>query len=285
MKYGKKFVKNYNGNLFQQFNINIYIMKVYIVLLAVIILIILLNSLKNMEYFDNNSKTNLKKLIGNLNDTVDNIHKKNLSVSSTKFRTCYPTGSADVDKCFNDLPQGKTNGVYITSVKVGSKSCPWDNGGDPDYWTKIKSQKAKTGKEVWGILNRGNGDALPDWKAAVKCMCLDGKCNDARKGLFSGLLIDVEGKDMNSAKCDSIKDLSELNIPTASVVGNGTCSNYNNPIGHTYIAMCYDGEICQKKNKCLKNIKGVNIGKYMYSTNEWSKKNKCNSYDIYHSGV
>ena len=61
--------------------------------------------------------------------------------------------------------------------------------------------------------------------------------------------------------------------------------NYKNPIGHTYIAMCYDGEICQKKNKCLKNIKGVNIGKYMYSTNEWSKKNKCNSYDIYHSGV
>ena len=83
---------------------------------------------------------------------------------------------------------------------------------------------------------------------------------------FSGLLIDVEGKDMDKSKCASISDLSKLHIPTASVVGNGTCSNYNNPKGHTYIAMCYDGEKCMKNNKCLKNIKGVNVDKYMYST-------------------
>ena len=47
------------------------------------------------------------------------------------FRTCYPTGSGDIEKCFNELPQGKADGVYITSVKVGSNFCPWDNGGDP----------------------------------------------------------------------------------------------------------------------------------------------------------
>ena len=36
--------------------------------------------------------------------------------------------------------------------------------------------------------------------------------------------------------------------------------------------MCYDGEKCQKNGKRLKNIKGINIGKYMYSTNEWPIK-------------
>ena len=82
---------------------------------------------------------------------------------------------------------------------------------------------------------------------AVKCMCLDGKCNDDRKGLFSGLLIDVEGQDMDKNKCASIEDLSELNVSNSICIGNGTCSNYRNPKGHTYISMCYDGEVCEKK--------------------------------------
>jgi len=201
------------------------------------------------------------------------------------FRTCYPTGSDDIEKCFNELPQGKADGVYITSVKVGSKFCPWDNGGDPDYWTKMKEQKKKTGMEVWGIVNRAKGDELPDWKNAVNCMCLDGKCNDDRKDLFSGLLLDIEGKDMDQAKCNSISNLSALGIPTASVVGNGTCSNYNNPKGHSYISMCYDGGICKKNDKCLKNIKGVNIDKYMYSTSQWPSETLCTPHDIFHPKV
>ena len=45
----------------------------------------------------------------------------------------------------------------------------------------------------------------PDWKNAVKCMCLDGNCSDDRKGLFSGLLIDVEGSDMDKSKCSQLK--------------------------------------------------------------------------------
>ena len=236
------------------------------------------------EYFSNSKKQeldrNMKKTIKSMNNMINGLYYNNNS-----FRTCYPTGSADVAKCFNELPEGKTDGIYITSVHVGSKSCPWDNGGDPDYWKVMKEQKAKTGKQVWGIVNRAKGDELPNWKDAVNCMCLDGKCNDDRKGLFSGLLIDVEGSDMDKSKCSSIEDLSILNIPTASVVGNGTCSNFNNPKGHTYIAMCYDGEICSKNNKCLNNIKGVNVGKYMYSTNEWPSKTLCTPYDIFHPKV
>ena len=144
--------------------------------------------------------------------------------------------------------------------------------------------------EILGIVNRAKGDELPDWKNAVNCMCLDGKCdkNDARYGLFSGLLLDIEGTDMKGAtgaKCKSISNLSALGIPTASVVGNGTCSNYNNPKGHSYISMCYDGGICKKNNKCLKNIKGVNIDKYMYSTSQWPSGTLCTPHDIFHPKV
>ena len=64
----------------------------------------------------------------------------------------------------------------------------WDNGGDPGYWKVIKEQISKTGKQVWGIV-MANGYELPNWQNAIKCMCLDGKCNDDRKYLFSGLLI------------------------------------------------------------------------------------------------
>ena len=254
-------------------------------LLILLILIVLFLSYSNtFEYFSNSKKEdlhkNMKKTIKSMNTMLSGLYSKNAS-----FRTCYPTGSADVADCFKDLPQGKTDGVYVTAVHVGNKSCPWDNGGDPDYWKVMKDQKAKTNKQVWGIVNRAKGDELPNWKDAVKCMCLDGKCNDERKGLFSGLLIDVEGSDMDKGKCASIEDLSELGIPTASVVGNGTCSNYNNPKGHTYIGMCYDGELCKKNNKCLNNIKGVNVGKYMYSTNEWPSKTLCTPYDIFHPKV
>jgi len=256
-------------------------MILYVLLL--IVLIYLLKSFKVVEYF----KGDKDKLHKNMKKTFQSMEKMLMKAGpKTKtFRTCYPTGSADVEKCFNQLSQVKSNGVYITSVKVGSKFCPWDNGGDPDYWTKMKEQKKKTGMEVWGIVNRAKGDDLPDWKNAVNCMCLDGKCNDDRKGLFSGLLLDIEGKDMDKSKCDSISDLSALGIPTASVVGNGTCSNYNNPNGHSYISMCYDGEICKKKDKCLKNIKGVNIDKYMYSTSQWPSDTLCTPYDIFHPSV
>ena len=254
------------------------------VLILLILIVLFLSYTNTIEYFSNSKKEdlhkNMKKTIKSMNTMLSGISHKNLS-----FRTCYPTGSADVANCFKDLPQGKTDGVYVTAVHVGNKSCPWDNGGDPDYWKVMKDQKAKTNKQVWGIVNRAKGDELPNWKDAVKCMCLDGKCNDERKGLFSGLLIDVEGSDMDQSKCASIEDLSELDIPTASVVGNGTCSNYNNPKGHTYIAMCYDGELCKKNNKCLNNIKGVNVGKYMYSTNEWPSKTLCTPYDIFHPKV
>lgn len=254
------------------------------VLIALIIIGLMIRYYSKFEYFSNCKKrelhNNIKKTLKSMNTMLSGIsHKK------STFRTCYPTGSADVGNCFDDLPVSKADGVYITSVHVGSKSCPWDNGGDPDYWKVMKEQKAKSGKEVWGIVNRAKGDELPNWKDAVKCMCLDGKCNDDRKGLFSGLLIDVEGHDMDSNKCASIEDLSELNVPTASVIGNGTCSNYRNPRGHTYISMCYDGEVCEKKDKCLKNIRGVNVDKYMYSTNEWPSKTLCTPYDIYHPKV
>lgn len=254
------------------------------VLIALIIFGLIIQYYNKFEYFSNCKKqelhNNMKKTLKSMNNMLSGLsHKK------ATFRTCYPTGSADVGNCFDDLPVSKADGVYITSVHVGSKSCPWDNGGDPDYWKVMKEKKAKSGKEVWGIVNRARGDELPNWKNAVKCMCLDGKCNDDRKGLFSGLLIDVEGSDMDSNKCASIEDLSELNVPTASVIGNGTCSNYRNTRGHTYISMCYDGEVCHKKNKCLKNIKGVNVDKYMYSTNEWPSKTLCTPYDIYHPKV
>lgn len=255
----------------------------YVLLLLFLVLLYLLKSFKVVEYFTGDKD----KLHKNMKKTFQSMEKMLMKAGpKTKtFRTCYPTGSADVEKCFNQLSQGKSNGVYITSVKVGSKFCPWDNGGDPDYWTKMKEQKKKTGMEVWGIVNRAKGDDLPDWKNAVNCMCLDGKCNDDRKGLFSGLLLDIEGKDMDKSKCDSIRDLSALGLPTASVVGNGTCSNYNNPKGHSYISMCYDGEICKKHDKCLKNIKGVNIDKYMYSTSQWPSDTLCTPYDIFHPSV
>ena len=121
----------------------------------------------------------MKKTIKSMNNMLSSLSHEN-----AKFRTCYPTGSNDVGNCFIDLPQANADGVYITSVHVGNKSCPWDNGGDPDYWKVMKDQKAKTGKQVWGIVNRAKGDELPDWKNAVKCMCLDGNCSDHRKFIF-----------------------------------------------------------------------------------------------------
>lgn len=251
--------------------------------LILLILILLFWSYKNkLEYFSNKQDihSNMKATLKSATSFLSGLGHK-----TSKFRTCYPTGSADVENCFNELPQGKADGVYITSVHVGTKYCPWDNGGDPDYWKKMKEQKKKTGKQVWGIVNRAKGDSLPDWKNAVDCMCLDNKCNDDRKGLFSGLLLDIEGQDMDKTKCSLIEDLSELNIPTASVVGNGTCSNYYNPKGHSYISMCYDGEVCKKKGQCLNNIKGVNVDKYMYSTNQWPSDTLCTPYDIYHPNV
>ena len=105
-----------------------------------------------------------------------------LSHNNNSFRTCYPTGSADVGNCFIDLPQGKTDGIYITSVHVGGKSCPWDNGGIR-LLEVMKQQKQKQ-INIWGIVNRAKGDDLPNWKDAVNCMCLDGKCNDDRKDYF-----------------------------------------------------------------------------------------------------
>jgi len=259
-------------------------MIIYILLVLVLVIALILSYFYKIENFSNEKKqelhNNMKKTLNSMNNMMGSMAYKR-----STFRTCYPTGSADVESCFSDLPESKVDGVYITSVHVGNRFCPWDNGGDPDYWKKMKSQKLKTGKQVWGIVNRANGDELPDWNNAVKCMCLDGKCKDDRKGLFSGLLIDVEGKDMDKNKCASISDLSKLNIPTASVVGNGTCSNYNNPKGHTYISMCYDGEKCKKDNKCLKNIKGVNVEKYMYSTNEWPSNTLCTPYDVYNPNV
>ena len=254
------------------------------VLIALVIIGLIIRKYNNFEYFSNSKKQNLN---NNMRKTINSMNRmiSGISHKHAKFRTCYPTGSDDVEQCFNDLPQSNSDGVYITSVHVGDKFCPWDNGGDPDYWKKMKAQKLKSGKQVWGIVNRAEGDELPNWDNAIKCMCLDGKCNDDRKGLFTGLLIDVEGKDMDKSKCDSISDLSKLNIPTASVVGNGTCSNYNNPRGHSYISMCYDGEKCKKNGNCLKNIKGVNIDKYMYSTNEWPSNTLCTPYDIFHPKV
>jgi hypothetical protein len=260
-------------------------------LLIILIFIFFLFSYYNViEYFTTKNVHHKKDVHNNISKTVtsikDIINKLKKSKAKTpSFRTCYPTGSSDVEKCFNDLPQKSFDGVYITSSHVGSKFCPWDNGGDPDYWKKMKEQKNKTGKEVWGIINRADGDPLPKWEDVMKCMCLDGNCNDDRNGLFSGLLIDIEGKDMDKNKCNAVKDLSKLNIPTVSVVGNHTCSNYDNPKGHQYISMCYDGEKCEKDKTCLKNIKGVKISKYMYSTNEWPSQTLCTPYDVYHPNV
>ena len=122
------------------------------VLILLILIVFFLSYKNSYEYFSNNEKReldkNMKKTIKSMNNMISGLSHNNNS-----FRTCYPTGSADVGNCFIDLPQGKTDGIYITSVHVGSKSCPWDNGGDPDYWKVMKQQKAKTGKQVWGIVN------------------------------------------------------------------------------------------------------------------------------------
>ena len=60
------------------------------------------------------------------------------------MKTCYPTGSADVEDCLKQ-PQNMKNvdGVYITAAKVGKKAWPRDNGGDPAYWDIIKQKKKK----------------------------------------------------------------------------------------------------------------------------------------------
>ena len=56
-----------------------------------------------------------------------------------------------------------------------------------------------------------------------------------------------------------------------SVVNNGTCSNFNNPKGHTYVAMCYDGKKCQIYRTCLKNIKDEILRKYRFNIRRPSK--------------
>ena len=97
------------------------------VLIALIIIgyddIILLDIIVNLNIFSNCKKrelhNNIKKTLKSMNTMLSGIsHKK------STFRTCYPTGSADVGNCFDDLPVSKADGVYITSVHVGSKSCP-----------------------------------------------------------------------------------------------------------------------------------------------------------------
>jgi len=200
------------------------------------------------------------------------------------MRTCYPEGSADVGECFKQVSKGDVQGVYITSAKVGSKACPWDNGGDPNYWTVMKDMKNKTSMEVWGMINMNKGDSMPDWNKVKQCM--DGNGKDDRKGLFDGLLIDAEN--LTSEQCDEMKDLSVLNMPTMSVVGSGTCQNYINPKGHGYIAMCYDTE--EKIPPCVNcsnaKLKGVSIDKFMYSTKQWPKKVcKNKPFDIFNPGI
>ena len=69
----------------------------------------------------------MKKTLKSMNSMLSGLAYKN-----AKFRTCYPTGSDDVVNCLM-IYQIKADGVYITSVHVGNRSCPWDNGGDPDY--------------------------------------------------------------------------------------------------------------------------------------------------------
>jgi hypothetical protein len=225
-----------------------------ILLLLLILILILYNKFKNIEGFVNN----------------------------LSMRTCYPEGSADVGKCFKQVSKGDVQGVYITSAKVGSKACPWDNGGDPDYWTVMKDMKNKKKMKVWGMINMNKGDAMPNWNKVKQCMSGKGD----RNGLFDGLLIDAEN--LTQKQCDEMKDLSVLNMPTMSVVGSGTCQNYINPKGHGYIAMCYDtGEQVEPCLNCSDvKLKGASIDKFMYSTKQWPDKLcKNKSFDIFNPGV
>ena len=105
------------------------------VLIALIIIGLIIQYYNKFEYFSNSKKqelhNNMKKTLKSMNNMMTSLAYK-----QSTFRTCYPTGSADVERCFSDLPESKADGVYITSVHVGSRFCPWDNGGDPDYWKK-----------------------------------------------------------------------------------------------------------------------------------------------------
>ena len=184
------------------------------------------------------------------------------------MRTCYPSGSDDVSKCFTQPSKGVSKGVYITAAKVGRNACPWGNGGDPAYWEIIKKRKKETGLKVWGLLNMVGSDPLPSWPNIANCL-KGSDISDPRHGLFDGLLIDAEH--LNQEQCDSISDLSYLGMPTLSTIGSGTCQNFRNPKGHGYIAMCYDG--AEKKTPCSdctsSKMKGVDVQKYMYSMDQW----------------
>ncbi len=195
------------------------------------------------------------------------------------MRTCYPTGSADVSNCFEQPSVGApVQGTYITAAKVGNKPCPWGNGGDPDYWKIMKQKKKDTGMSVWGLVNMTGGDPIPSWPAVKNCLTggTGVAASDPRKGLFDGLLIDAEG--LSPSQCKSISDLSALGVPTASVVGSGTCQ-FRNPLGHSYIGMCYDG--ADKVPPCSdcssKAMKGVQLQKFMWSTAQWPPHGPCSN--------
>jgi len=212
------------------------------------------------------------------------LHKEGfIEEAQISMRTCYPSGSADVAKCFTQPSKGKNvGGVYITAAKVGKNVCPWEGGGDPAYWDIIKKRKKETGFKVWGLLNMTGTDPLPAWKNIASCVKGSGDNNDSRYKLFDGLLIDAEH--LSPEQCNKISDLSYLGMPTLSTIGGGTCQNFRNPEGHGYVAMCYDG--AEKKAPCSdcssSKMKGVDVQKYMYSIDQWPN-NVCSnkSIDVY----
>ena len=66
------------------------------VLILLILIVFFLSYNSSYEYFSNNEKQelnkNMKKTIKSMNNMISG-----LSHNSNSFRTCYPTGSADVD--------------------------------------------------------------------------------------------------------------------------------------------------------------------------------------------
>ena len=81
------------------------------VLIALIIIILIIRYYSKFEYFSNCKKQQLHNNIKNVKSMNNMI--SGLSHKKATFRTCYPTGSADVGNCFDDLPQYQNQMEYI----------------------------------------------------------------------------------------------------------------------------------------------------------------------------
>jgi len=197
------------------------------------------------------------------------------SSSSDTIRTCYMTNSgAFPPDCFNQDDKG----LYINAVKnnfdcyaktVGKNYIP------PSY---MNDQS----KEKWGMLNY-SGPPLTKADVTTIKQCLNKNPN------WTGFFIDHEDH------CDpsTTVDLSSLGFPSRSVVGafkGGVpqVCKYNNPVGHEYILMCYDGQKCTPNddgscstppNTDALKQSGINISRYMYNSDYQGAK--CTPSDSY----